>query len=252
MSKFLVNQNHPMLTVMLQCETPEAAIGRIRNANGCGADAYGLQAETLKPEYHTPEIYKRIFAESKGRPFYVTNYRTAYNKGKSDEELAAGLITLAESGAALCDVMGDLYCKHPEELTDNTDAVDKQKQLIDRLHALGTEVIMSSHLYKYAPAERVLEIAFEQKRRGADIVKIVTAADSMEQQMENLRITNLLKEKLDVPFLFLSGGECSLHRRLGMRLGCCMSLCVYEHDALSTPAQPLLHVMKNIRDNIDF
>ena len=43
------------------------------------------------------------------------------------------------------------------------------------------------HIYKYAPADRVLEIAFEQKRRGADIIKIVTAADTMEQQIENLR-----------------------------------------------------------------
>ena len=111
---------------------------------------------------------------------------------------------------------------------------------------------MSSHLYKYAPAERVLEITLEQKRRGADIIKIVTAANNMEQQIENLRITDLLKRELEVPFLFLSGGECSLHRRLGIKLGCCMSLCVYEHDALSTPSQPLLSTMKIVRDTIDF
>ena len=55
-----------MLTVMLQCETPETAIGRIRNANFLGADAYGLQVESLKPEYQNTEIYKRIFAEGKG------------------------------------------------------------------------------------------------------------------------------------------------------------------------------------------
>ena len=111
---------------------------------------------------------------------------------------------------------------------------------------------MSSHLYKFAPAERVLEIALEQKRRGADIIKIVTGAESMEQQLENLRITHLLKRELGAPFLFLSGGECSLHRRLGMKLGCCMSLCVYEHDALSTETQPLLSTMKMVRDAIDF
>ena len=111
---------------------------------------------------------------------------------------------------------------------------------------------MSSHLYKYSPAERVLEIAFEQKRRGADIIKIVTKANDMAEQIENLRITDLLKRELGAPFLFLSGGECSLHRRLGIKLGCCMSLCVYEHDALSTSAQPLLSVMKQVRDNIDF
>ena len=252
MKKTFLNKENPMLTVMLQCETPEVAIGRIRNANCLGADAYGLQVESLKSEYQNPETFKKIFAEMGDRPCYVTNYRYVHNQKLTDDDLADGLITLAESGATLIDVMGDIFCKHPEELTEDKTAVEKQMKLIDTLHIMGAEVLISSHLYKYAPADRVLEIAFEQKRRGADIIKIVTAADTMEQQIENLRITNLLKEELGAPFLFLSGGECSLHRRLGMKLGCCMSLCVYEHDALSTPAQPLLSTMKMVRDFIDF
>lgn len=251
MASFL-NQPQPLLTVMLQCKTPEVAIGRIRNALCLGGDAFGLQVESLEPEYHNPETYQRIFAEMKGRPSYVTNYRSCANTGKSDEELARGLVELAESGATLCDLMGDMFCKHPEELTDNPNAIAQQMELIDEIHSKGGEVLMSSHVCKYTPAERVLEIALEQKRRGADVIKIVTAAESMEQQIENLRITDLLKRELGAPFLFLSGGECSLHRRLGIRLGCCMCLCVYEHDALSTPPQPLLSTMKTVRDCIDF
>ena len=88
-------------------------------------------------------------------------------------------------------------------------------------------------------------------QRGADIIKIVTAADSMEQQLENLKITHLLKSESGAPFLFLSGRECSLHRRLGINSGCCMALCVYEHDTLSTATQPLLQNIKTIRDNLD-
>ena len=252
MNKTFLNHENPLLTVMLQCETPETAIGRIRNANCLGADAFGLQVESLKTEFQNPDTYKRIFGEMKGKPSYVTNYRMANNSGKTDEELAKGLITLAQSGATLCDIMGDMFCKNLEELTDNKDAIKNQIELIDKIHSLGAEVLMSSHLYKFAPAERVLEIALEQKRRGADIIKIVTGADSMEEQIENLRITDLLKRELGAPFLFLSCGESSLHRRLGIKLGCCMSLCVYEHDALSTPMQPLLSTMKLVRDTIAF
>ena len=252
MKSTFLNHDTPLLTVMLQCQIPETAIGRIRNANCLGADAYGLQVESLNPEHHNPDTYKRIFAEGKGRPFYVTNYRKGNNRGKTDEELANGLLELAESGATLCDVMGDMFCEHPEELTDDADAIKKQQELIQKLHSLGAEVLMSSHILKFTPAERVLEVALEQKRRGADIIKIVTAAENMEQQIENLRITNLLKKELNAPFLFLSGGECTLHRRLGMKLGCCMSLCVYEHDALSTPAQPLLTSIRSIRDTLGF
>ena len=36
---------------------------------------------------------------------------------------------------------------------------------------------------------------------------------------------------------------------LGIKIGCCMALCVYEHDALSTASQPLLSTMKSIRDS---
>ena len=61
MKSTFLNHDTPLLTVMLQCETPEVVIGRIRNANCLGADAYGLQIECLKPEYHNAESYKRIF-----------------------------------------------------------------------------------------------------------------------------------------------------------------------------------------------
>ena len=83
MSKTFLKYGKPLLTLMLQCETPEVAIGRIRNANCLGAEAYGLQIESLKPEYHTPVYYKRIFLDMKGRPVYVTNYRGSYNRGLS-------------------------------------------------------------------------------------------------------------------------------------------------------------------------
>ena len=241
-----------MLTVMLQCPTPEMAIGRIRNALCSGAEAFGLQIESLELAYQNPETYRKVFAEMRGKSVYVTNYRGHFNQGKDDETLAQGLITLAENGATLCDVMGDLFDPHPEEMTENPEAIAKQMALIDKLHSLGAEVLMSAHVKKYIPAERVLEIALEQKRRGADIVKIVTGANSPEQEIENLRITDLLKRELGAPFLYLSGGNSRLHRRLGWKLGCCMILCVYEHDANSTAAQPLLQTMKVIRDQLDF
>ena len=252
MKKSFINQEKPLLTVMLQCETLEIAISRIRNSLHCGADGFGLQVEVLKSEYHQPEYYKKLFDEMRGKPVYVTNYRYADNTGQTDEELAEGLLTLADCGATLCDVMGDLYDKQPDELAVSDDAIHRQMQLIDAIHDRGAEVLMSSHIYEFTPAERVLEMALEQKRRGADVSKIVTGANDMEQQIENLRITNLLKKELGIPFLFLSGGESSVHRRLGIKLGNCMQLCVYEHDALSTFAQPLLSVSKVIRDDLGF
>ena len=145
--------------------------------------------------------------------------------------------------------MGDYFDRHPDEVAVDEAAIKKQMELIDKLHEKGAEALMSSHVYKYTPAERVLEIALEHQRRGADICKIVTGADTMEQQIENLRIINLLKEKLDIPFLFLCGGECRILRRIGGEIGCCMYLTVYEYDEFATPVQPLLNELTAIREN---
>lgn len=112
---------------------------------------------------------------------------------------------------------------------------------------------MSSHVLKFISAERVLEIALEHQKRGADIAKIVTAANSDEEMLENFRATVLLKKKLKIPFLFLSGGTHSkLHRMIGSQLGCCMYLAVYEHDEVAVPTQPTIAAAKAVRDNLDF
>ena len=93
----------------------------------------------------------------------------------------------------------------------------------------------------------------EHKRRGADICKIVTAANTVEEEIENLRIANMLKKELGIPFLYLAGGENhTILRRLGTKLGACMALCVVEHDECATKAQPLLSHMKKIRDELEF
>jgi len=43
-----LNYEKPLLTVMLECETPETVIGRVRNGLCHGAEAFGLQVEWLK------------------------------------------------------------------------------------------------------------------------------------------------------------------------------------------------------------
>ena len=42
MNKSFLNQEKPLLTVMLQCETPEVAISRIRNSLHKGAEGFAM------------------------------------------------------------------------------------------------------------------------------------------------------------------------------------------------------------------
>ena len=249
-NRTFLNYKKPLLTCMVQANNP-ARIKELINASiPEGAEAFGMQFCSMETEYRNKDTYKELFTYT-DLPIYVTNYRgRVSNIEKNDDTLADELLELAECGATLCDVMGDYFDPTEGELTVNEVAVKKQMKLIDELHERGAEVLMSSHVLKFTPAERVLEIALEQQKRGADICKIVTGANGAEQQLENLRIVNLLKENLKIPFLYLSGGECRILRRIGGALGCCMYLCVHEYDEYATKSQPLLRDVKIIRDLI--
>ena len=73
----------------------------------------------------------------------------------------------------------------------------------------------------------------------------------MEQQIENLRITDLLKRELGAPFLFLSGGKYSyLHRTIGPALGVNMWLCFREYDETTYPGPPLLSNVLKIKQGL--
>ena len=241
-----LNHKKALIVAMVQAYTPS----RIKELmDACfveGAEGFGMQFCRMKNQYKSKEIYKELFAYANGLPIYVTNYRQGENEGVSDEELAKGLVELAKCGATLCDVMGDMFDRQDDEMAKDEEAIEKQMELIKELHNAGAEVLMSSHIMKFTSAERVLEIALEQQRRGADICKIVVGANNMAEQIENLRIINLLKENLNIPFLFLCGGESHIIRRIGGEIGCCMYLAVHEHDELATPAQPLLRDLTSI------
>ena len=261
MKPTFLNQNRPLITGMILRDNPDSISFAVKNSIYDGADCLGIQLECLKKEYKNEENYEKIFAACSGHPIYITNYRGNKNSGFSDEELADGLLTALSCGATLGDVPASLFDSDSGmgiglELSMKQSAIDKQMRLIDKIHQMGKEALMSSHVLKFASAETVLEIAYEQQRRGADIVKIVTAANSDEEQMENLRITTLLKKELKVPFLFLSGGTHSkIHRMIGPQLGCVTYLAVREHneqDEHDIPTQPTIKAAKAVRDNFDY
>ncbi len=253
MKMTFLNHDKALLTVMVQADNPDRIEELVKKSIPEGAEAFGMQLCQMQEQYRNKETYRRIFSCTEGLPIYATNYRIAKNEGKDDETLGRELLELAECGATLCDMMGDYFDPTEGDLREYTTdpvAVKKQMELIDALHARGAEVIMSSHVCKFISAEQVLEIARAHQARGADICKIVVGAQTPEEQIENLRIVTLLKRELKIPFLFLSGGECRILRRIGGELGCCMYLCVYEYDDFATPTQPLLGDLREIRARI--
>lgn len=248
-----LNHSRPLITCMIQTADKDDCLATVKNAIYDGADAFGFQICRFDSAQRTEENYKSIFNKMGGRPIYITNYRTGYSDGCTDGELMEELIRALECGATMADVMGDTFDKCEYELTEKKEAVEKQKELIDRIHSMGKEVLMSSHIHVFKPADWVVEHALKIQNRGADVVKIVTGADSPEEEIENIRITNLLRKELSVPFLFLSNGtNHKIHRMVGSMFGCAMVLCAERHDALSTKGQPTVRSMHDVLYHTDW
>ena len=112
----------PLLTCMVQANNPSRIKELIDLSLSEGAEAFGMQFCRLNPEYRIPKVYRELFSFS-SLPTYVTNYRYAHNEGKSDDELSDELLLLADCGATLCDVMGDLFDRQDDEVAREGEAI---------------------------------------------------------------------------------------------------------------------------------
>ena len=249
MARFSDSQ-YPKLTSMIGEKTVDDVIINIKKSIEQGAEAFCILTERLNPEHKGKENIKRIIDAMNGRPAYVTNYiRDNTQQELTDDFLAEQLLDMIDCGASLIDVRGDLFCRSTDEMTLDSYAVEKQKKLISQIHKSGAEVIMSTHIFEYRTPENILEIARQQQLRGADIAKVVTVAGSDRQLDDAFKTNFLLKEKLNVPFLFLcNGSHCRKHRMLGPALGSCMYLCL-ENSKTCGP-QPTIEEAKILRERL--
>jgi 3-dehydroquinate dehydratase len=236
---------------MVQAYTPTRVKELMDACFNEGAEGFGMQFCRMKKQYKNKETYKDLFKHAKGLPIYVTNYRQGENEGVSDEELAIGLVELAECGATLCDVMGDMFDKQDDEMAKDEKAIEKQMKLIKKLHDVGAEVLMSTHTHTFFDEETIIKIAKSQQERGVDVVKIVNFAQTEEQLLEDIRVCARLKHEIDRPYLFLTNGVYGRYlRHTGANLGCCMYLCVQQYKPGYSIEQPKLSAIKQVRDNI--
>ncbi len=241
----------PLLTAMILCPTPEECIEKIKLSLAEGAEAFGIQLDILKREYRTKEIISEIFSECRGKPIYVTSYRNGQSTGLSDEECMEMLLLALDCGATLLDVPGDVFDESPYyQITDDTEAIRKQKALIDEIHRRGGEVLMSSHTFKSTSVEENLMIARAHAERGADIIKIVNASESVEEIPKYIEAIQKIKKETGKELLFLVSGEARILRHIGPDFGVCMYLCVESHNEFDWREQPVLKHIKAVRENL--
>ncbi len=254
MKKFENLYEHPPLVTSVINPKPADSIKTIKRAIAKGTDAFIFQLERLKPEEKTRENLDEMFSCAKAFPIMVTNYPYENNKGASDDDLIEFELEALKAGAACLDIRADSFdrgAKH--EITFDPDAVTKQKQVIEKIHSLGGQVIMSMHVWEFLDTPTVLRYGHELESRGADIVKIVHMINDTDELATAIKTTTMLHKEISKPVLHLLNGPCiELHRHYGTLFGSCLAFCVEEYIEGSSLSQPSLEKMAALRKISNF
>ena len=251
---FMRQAFRPIISALFDRATVDEYIAACTQASMDGADGMAIGIGALKPKFRNRKDLERIIS-CVPRPFYVYFYRNdkwIEENNQNDEARQKFLLAAADAGAAMIDVMGDLYDPSPMEITRKPSAVRKQKKLIEKIHAKGAEVVISSHMKMFRSFEETRDHLQSLAERGADLVKIVTSVDTPEELAETLRTTVLLKETMKIPFIHLCGGKYGkFHRFMCPSLGTFMSFAMAGYPAAFSAPQPRIQDLKKVIETID-
>ena len=249
-----VNQPKPFIVSVITDADPDTAIATIRNSEYDGAQAFDLHLRALEYQYHNQADLERII-KSTDKPIMTINYRgdKTWPGQATDEERVESHMIALRAGASACDIMGDIFDPSPMEISYKPEIIDKQKRLIDKIHSMGGEVIMSCHTWVHMTTEQILEQLTATQSRGADMVKIACGVNSEEELTEAMHTTTVLKRELKVPFIHICMGPYGkLHRFVGPMLGSSLIFCVQSYTPKGHKDQPLVRAARAVFDNLDW
>ena len=246
-----VNRQEPAVALLYKPHSAACAIAGARSAEMDGADGIALELSNMAAEERTLEKFKEIIT-SVQLPFMFIDYRNDSIFGADDEARQKFLLTAADAGADVIDVMGDLYGPAPRELATDPQTIARQMKLIDDIHARGAHVVMSSHATgEFVPPEEVLEIMKAQSSRGADILKVVTKVDNEADFMESVRTLLLLHREIKKPFIYLAVGKFGrIVRYMGPKFGVAVTFAVHDYTAAGNYNQPTISSFKKVFNNL--
>lgn len=266
--KRLSNLPSPALAGVIRESCREGAIAEIKNCRYSGAAMIDLHMSCLD----TPDLptLKAIIG-STDLPVLALNYnsRLDWSDAGLDEQLRVDSFLLAvQAGAAGVDLQGytfhapsrhgfhgeDRYRftkNNPKEIVTDPAVIDQQCELIERVHGMGAEVLLSCHPGIVMSTEPVVELALFLEKRHPDIIKIVTLANTEEELAESFRTMVTLKKEVATPISYHVGGKMGrLSRIVNPLLGGQIVFCVDRYKEGSTMDQVELRAAKAALDAI--
>lgn len=251
LKRSFINRQETAVALLYKPQSAKHAIAGAASAEAAGADGIAIEIGSMPESERTVDVFRGII-HSVQLPFMFIDYRSDTLCGADDEARQKYLLTAAEAGAEVIDVMGDLYAPAYRELTFDNEAVAKQKKLIDEIHAKGALALISSHVTgEFVPPEDVLEMMKIQSSRGADILKVVTKTDTEEEFLEACRTLVLLHRELEKPFIYLAGGRFGkMVRYMGPKFGVAVEFAVCDYDLEGIYKQPTIHSFRKVMEHL--
>ena len=258
----------PALAGVVREKNIRGAIAEIKNCKYDGATMIDLHMSCL--EDTSVESLKKIISSS-ALPVLALNYNSTYkweNAGFSEEERVASYLRAVEAGAAGIDMQGYTYhlpsksgfCGedrysftkgNPKEIVTDEAIISKQCELIEKVHAMGAEVLLSCHPGIVMNCEQVVELALFLEKRNPDIIKIVTYAENEDDLTESIKTMMVLKKEIKTPISYHTNGNAGmLSRIINPLLGGQIAFCVDRYNEGSTMEQIDLKTAAAVVENM--
>lgn len=266
MNKKISTLLSPALAGVVRENNKRAAIAEIKNCFCHGADMIDLHMSCL--DNSDVESLREIIA-STPLPVLALNYNMDANwkpLGLSEEERTENFKRAVEAGAAGVDIQG--YTFHspsktefcgedkysftkvkPFEVVTDEAVISKQSEFIEWVHGHGAEVLLSCHPGKVMNTEQIVDLALFLEKRGPDVIKIVSFADTEDDLVESFVTMKELKKNVKTKVSFHVAGKCGdLSRIINPMLGSHMIFCVDAFKETSTMGQVHLETARRIID----
>ena len=247
--------------------TTRAAIAEIKNCYYDGADMIDLHITCL--EDMSVGNMKKIISSTR-LPVLALNYNQRYDRtklGMTEEERVESLLQAVEAGAAGIDLQCYTYhapsesafygenkysftVNNPEEVVTDPVIIEKQCALIEKVHSMDAEVLLSCHPGVAMNTEQVVDLVRFLKERDPDIIKIVTKAVTPADCDEAIRTMTVLKREFDFPISYHANGKAGVPSRLiNPLLGGQIAFCIDRYNEGSTMEQIDLRTVRAAVDN---
>lgn len=257
----------PAIAGVVKEKTILSAIGEIKNCAYDGATMIDLHMSCLND---TDVESLRKIVDCSPLPILALNYNITcewQNAGYSEEERIDTFLRAVSAGVAGVDIQG--YTFHlpskneflgenkysftkanPKEVVTDENIISKQCELIEKVHAMGSEVLLSCHPGVVMNSEQVVDLALFLQKRNPDIIKIVTKAENEDDLAESIRTMLRLKKEVKTPVSYHVNGKCGIPSRIiNPILGGQIAFCVDRYNQSSDMTQLHLKTVSTILEN---